>query len=136
MFLARRTRAPRCERCGRVTAPYSVCLRCSSLASAAADEAVADASIEAMIAAALPGPAPAREHEPEPPAGSVFVPSQSDLEPLGLDHYEPDGEYAGQGEPAPEAYLEAAPGYDPEDVEIPRDPDLFVGTGGRWRRIF
>jgi hypothetical protein len=132
MFLARRTRAPRCERCGRVTAPYSFCLRCSSLASAAADDAAADASIEAMIAAALPEPSPAEEYQAEPPVGPVFVPSQSDLEPLGLDHYEPDGEYEPEGEP----YVEAAPGYDPEDVAIPRDPDLFVGAGGRWRRIF
>lgn len=133
MFLARRTRAPRCERCGRVTAPYSVCMRCSSLASAAADDPVPAASIEAMIAAALPEQSPAQQYEHEPHAGPVFVPSQSDLEPLGLDHYEPDAEYEGEAEPAPAAYL---PGYDPEDVAIPRDPDLFVGAGGRWRRIF
>jgi hypothetical protein len=93
MFLARGTRAPRCDRCGRITAPYPSCRACSSLASASAPAPAApDSSLEDLIAAALPG-------------ASAVASSGS---------------------------------YDPEDVSIPRDPDVFIGSGGgsRWRRMF
>lgn len=129
MFLARRNHAPRCERCGRVTAPYSVCPRCSSMA----PDAVPTSSVEAMIAAAFESSP--EQHESVPTFEPVFVPTQSDLEPLGLDHHQPDAEPVPV--PEPETYAPAdIRGYDPEDVAIPRDADLFVGAGSRWRRIF
>ena len=101
MFVARRTRAPRCARCGRVTAPYSICLPCSNRVGAAPEPAP-EAAIEDLIAAALPD-----------------------------EGYGP-ASYGGETlEPVP-AY-----GYDPEDMAIPRDQDVFLGArSGRWRRIF
>jgi hypothetical protein len=117
MFLARGTRAPRCDRCGRIMAPYPSCRACSSLASAAAPDtpAAPESSIEDLIAAALPGASP----------DELFQPVR---EPVLV------------GEGARSAGHEPAHGgsYDPDDVSIPRDPDMFLGSGGggRWRRMF
>lgn len=101
MILARGTRAPRCDRCGRIMAPYTVCRVCSSLATATAPGTAVDSSIEDLIAAALPGSSPMEVRSP-------------------------------LREPA------LVGSYDPEDFSIPRDPDMFLGTGGggRWRRMF
>jgi hypothetical protein len=111
-MFARGTRAPRCDRCGRILAPYTFCRSCSSLASAA-PAAEAD-PIEDLIAEALPGSPPmTRLQAPARQAAVVGAPALV-------------------GEPAQRGT------YDPDDFSIPREPDVFIGAGGgsRWRRMF
>jgi hypothetical protein len=96
MFLSRGTRAQRCDRCGRLLAPYTVCGICGVTPNARATAVGPDRALEDLIAAALP----------DPPAGEVYRPAASGR-------------------------------FDPEDVVIPRDADLFLGHGSssRWRRM-
>jgi|SRR5580658_7385054 hypothetical protein len=53
MVFSRGNRAPRCDRCGRILAPYDTCRMCSTSPRAAAKPA-AEGSLEALIAQALP----------------------------------------------------------------------------------